>query len=73
MKTIHKTHWAVLSLTQQPASSAKKCKSIFGLKRHMNIYNDVLLQPDPINPMRTVFVCDLATDPASQLLVYEVI
>ena len=35
------------------------CKSISGLKRRMSIHNDVLLQPDPINPVKTAFVCHL--------------
>ena len=52
---------------------SKVCKSISGLKRHMNIHNDVLLQPDPINPVKTAFVCQLCYNPASQLLVYEFI
>ena len=38
---------------------SKVCKSISGLKRHMSIHNDVLLQPDPINPVKTAFVCHL--------------
>ena len=41
----------------------KVFKSISGLKRHINIHNDVPLQPDPINPGKTAFVCHLCYRP----------
>ena len=37
----------------------KVCKSIYGLKKHMSIHNDIHLQPDSINPVKTAFVCHL--------------
>ena len=45
------------------ATCNKACKSISSLKRHMIIHNDLLLQPDPINPVKTAFVCHLCYRP----------
>ena len=41
----------------------KLCKSISGLKKHMNIHNTVLLQPARINPVKITFVCHLCYRP----------
>ena len=42
---------------------SKVCKSISRFKRHINIHNDILLKPDPVNPVKTSFVYHLCYRP----------